>query len=259
MGRYDKIRVYKDGVWRQPSRIYVYKSGWKDLGLNDSSNTASLNVRKNGQFVRATLNKEVIWVEDTPYGIGEFQLEPQNSVTRGDWCLYQGTLAYDNDVYDALHFRLTMYKETNVDTNILYTYDTSESKYLKITWLASGRIEIASCLDGDEKKVTSSNAVLAGNWVYLNIEWPWDTHETHIYFNGVLTKGTANSQFLSVNMRNLCGAATLRIKDTFDIRLYNYRPLDKPVTKTYNYTTLALLPTDPIQLVNPSHTEIEWV
>ena len=76
MGRYDKIRVFKDGSWRQPSRIYVRKNGgWLDLGTNDSNITTPLNVRKNGAFVRATLNKNVYTVNGDSYVKNQFKLD----------------------------------------------------------------------------------------------------------------------------------------------------------------------------------------
>ena len=259
MGRYDKIRVFKDGSWRQPSRIYVRKNGsWIDLGTNDSNITTPLNVRKNGAFIRATLNKNVYNVNGDSYVKNQFKLDPTNYNTRGDWCLYQGTLSSDTSKYGSLYLRAWIYKEQNVDANIFYSYNSNVTSYLKITWKADGRIEVRTKYSGSEYSVVTSNAVYAGNWVYLNIEWPWDTSTTNIYFNGVHTQSTANAQFLSVNMDNLVGDSVIRFKDTFSINLYNYRPTDAPIAQSWHYTDLAKL-TTPAQFIQETTQVTEWI
>lgn len=61
-GRYKKIAVHNGSRFTQPTRIRIYKNGgWVDFGVNDSGNTNSINVIKNGRSVRATLNRK-----DTP-------------------------------------------------------------------------------------------------------------------------------------------------------------------------------------------------
>lgn len=261
MGRYDKIRVFKNGSWRQPSRIYVRKNGaWKDLGVNDSSNTTPLNVRRNGTFVRATLNKNVYNVNGDSYVKNQFKLDPTNYTTRGDWCLYQGTLDGDYSKYGTLYIRTWIYKEQNVDANIFYSYNANKTSYLKITWQADGRIKVLTNFEGgsSERSVVTSNAVYAGNWVYLNIEWPWDSHTTNIYFNGVHTKATTNAQFLSVKMDNLVGDSVIRFKDNFSINLYNYRPTDAPIAQSWHYTDLTRF-TTPATFIQETTQVTEWV
>ncbi len=67
-GRYKKIAVHNGSRFTQPTRMRIYKNGgWVDFGVNDSGNTNSINVIKNGRSVRATLNKDVVTTPVTRY------------------------------------------------------------------------------------------------------------------------------------------------------------------------------------------------
>lgn len=57
-GRYDdRLKVYKDNAWHNAKRVRVYKNGWVDLGDDQSSNTKSLYVYKNGNRIRITRDR----------------------------------------------------------------------------------------------------------------------------------------------------------------------------------------------------------
>lgn len=58
-GRYKKIAVHNGSTFTQPTRVRIYKNGgWVDFGTNESGNTNSIYVIKNGNPIRATLNRK---------------------------------------------------------------------------------------------------------------------------------------------------------------------------------------------------------
>lgn len=67
-GRYKKIAVHNGSTFTQPTRVRIYKNGnWVDFGANDSGNTNPIYVMKNGNPVRATLNKNTTTSTVTRY------------------------------------------------------------------------------------------------------------------------------------------------------------------------------------------------
>lgn len=217
MGRYDKISVYNGSTWKQPTQIRVYQNGaWVTLGTNDSDNTKSLSVHKNNSFVRATLNKTITTVPGNYYTVGNsFALKKTDSQGRlirychekslGDW-----------------YFRATIRKTSDTEMNV-YTL-ASTNTYVKIKWNANGTITATnySHYEGQEYSVTTTNAVGANQWVYLNVTAPKDGSKVTITFNGVSTTGKFYGTWYNNSVAYSIGATGLHFKDSMSLQGRDY-------------------------------------
>lgn len=84
-GRYDdRLKVYKNNAWHNAKRVRVYKNGWVDLGDDQSNNTKSLYVYKNGSRTRITRNRQDVQKSRT-VGAGYHQ-GSWNINTRQQYC-----------------------------------------------------------------------------------------------------------------------------------------------------------------------------
>lgn len=251
MGRYDKIKVYNNGSWHTPNRIRVYNNGWKDLGTADSYNTSSLNVRNGNSFARATLNRQDYTTVTDRYASGTFKLLPANgfcyctkSSSAGNWDWY---------------FRCTIKKTTNTEQNIFWAGSTNYnpsnpgSNYVQIKWLADGKIRVgvSDGYGGGSHSLTSSNSVLAGNEVYLNVYVNAGSRTMYIVFNGVTTSGSMGSAFSISNSWNQVGDANMIFKGTLSAAGVKYSKQPKSVS--FDVSTAS--GTDNSQYENVTHQE----
>jgi hypothetical protein len=218
MGRYDKIKVYDGSTWKQPSQIRVYQNGaWVTLGTNDSDNTKSLSVRKDNNFVRATLNKTITVVPGDYYTVGNgFALTKTDSSGR--------LLRYcvDRELGDW-YFRATIRKTSDTAMNVFYL-GKDGSHFVKITWNANGTITATnySTYQGEEYSVTTTNAVGANQWVYLNVTSAKGTAKVTINFNGVETKGNFYGVWYYNGASYKVGQTGLQFKSTMSIQGRDY-------------------------------------
>jgi len=160
MGRYDKIKVYKNGSWVRPNRIRAYLNGWVDLGLNDSTNTRSLKVRKNNNFIRATLNRR-----DYSYTVGE-------EYAYGPFDLYPSSAYCYNPSKCSWGFYMKVMKESAGTKNLLDIHNIhgTEDPYFKIIWREDGHIEIKNKYTGySETSLVSNHSYGTGQYISVNV------------------------------------------------------------------------------------------
>lgn len=161
MGRYDKIRVYKDGNWYQPTRIRIWNAGgWIDLGNNDSYITSALNVLKNGSWHRATLNRQ-----DYSYTVGE-------EYAYGKFYLYPKSAYCYNPTKASFGFYMRVMKENAGDKNLLsITNDYGDrAPYFIVTWRNDGHIEIRNKYTGyAEGSIVSDGVYGTNEYIAVNI------------------------------------------------------------------------------------------
>ena len=264
MGRYDKIKVYNGTEWKQPTRIRVYQNnGWLDLGTYDSSNTNTLSVCKDNTFVRATLNKRITEVPGISYVIGgksgTFSLLDASDFGYNP----NGTYLDSNKKEQSLgdwYFRATIRKTS--DTSMTIFRSENSKSYLKIVWNANGTITIttkSSWGTGEEQSVTTTNAVKANQWVYLDITTKHNSTKTKIVFNGVTTEGSLYERWSVTNATNTVGQTGLQFKDTFTIRAQTYSK--GPVVRTINMSSASGTTGDyaDLQLVSETTYKTDWV
>lgn len=217
MGRYDKIKVYNNNNWVQPTRIRVYKNGvWQDLGDNNSDNITDLNVRKDDDWVRATLNKQTTTSVTDRWEQGGFNVLPVN-----------GFNANPKDGYGFQFYTSNVLKTENVDQNLFRVTTSASNSYLHITWHANGTVSVTINYLGSSRTVTSSNAVSAGTNVYINI-WTWRQWWSHdntgewvgkvtIDLNGVQTSGTINNIQYG-NSSNVVGDSKIQFRGSLYVK-----------------------------------------
>lgn len=218
MGRYDKIQVYDGSNWRQPTQIRVYNNGiWESFGEADSSNTKTLSVRKDNNFVRATLNKTVTEIPGSYYTTGVFALTKTDSKGRllrychekskGDW-----------------YFRATIRRTSDTEKNIYTLANSSNSTYVKIKWNANGTITATnySHYEGTAYSVTTTNAVGSNQWVTLDITAPKGGSKVTIKFNGVSTTGNFYGTWYNNSVSYTIGATGLHFKNNMSLQGMDY-------------------------------------
>lgn len=161
MGRYDKIRVYKDGTWYQPKRIRIWNAGgWIDLGNNDSYITSSLKVRKDGGWHRATLNRQdYSYTVGEEYAYGKFALYPKSAygynTSKASWGFYMKV----RKVEAGDKFLVDIHNVTG----------SNDRPYLKIIWRNDGYIEIKNNYSGTEYSLVSARAYGLNEYIRVNI------------------------------------------------------------------------------------------
>ena len=203
MGRYDKIKVYHEGQWKQPTYCRVYSNGWQDLGDNTSYNTKSLYVYNNGSYVRATLNRQDYSYVTDRWLEGQFNLLPAYG-----YCYCPKSSSAGNYNW---YFRATVRKPTDGEYQIFKV--TQGSSYIKITWLSDGRIQVKSSYNGaSPSTVTSSNSVGANQDVYLNCYANKGSYTFYIVFNGITTSGNCTGTFKGGSSTNVVGSAGLQFR-----------------------------------------------
>lgn len=212
MGRYDKIRVYHNGNWVQPSEIkYYHRNDWETLGTNDDIflKDTELKIYNNTEFKRVTLRRHTRTVVVDQYIEGPFSLLPASGYC---YCPNSsGGTRYD------FHFRATIYKSNDTAQRIFYSGTTNEGTYVYITWLADGRIQVANRYEsGSVTYTTTSNAVGAGNYVYLSVDATAGSNYLSITFNGVNSGGTVSYKNFNINNAvNYVGDSYTRFKNDF--------------------------------------------
>lgn len=222
MGRYDKIRVYQ-GSWKTPKRIKTYRAGdWKDLGTATSYNTTDLKVRKSGNFVRATLNRQDYTEtgEHYSYGSGSFKEGlTENSaygVHYGDFCWNPGAAGWES------HIKGTIRKTEDVEQIVFKNCDyNGTNNYVQVVWQADGHLRFDVKYEGsnDVRSLISSNAVLANNWVDFEVSAPQRSWYITMKFNNRNTSATIQTGFLGINKVNQIGDDYMQFKDTFSVSL----------------------------------------
>ena len=202
MGRYDKIKVYHNGQWKQPTACRVYQNGtWVDIGANDSDNTKSIYVRKNNNYVRATLNKKTTTVVTERYANSPFNLLPASGFC---W----------NPPDGAWYFRGTVRKTTSASKRVFYCGDSSANYSVQLWWEDDGRLTFICRYNGNENRFSSSNSVGANQWVYINVFSNAGSKRVYMDFNGVRTEsGSMYQAFEISNAWNAVGDANIQFKD----------------------------------------------
>ncbi len=218
MGRYDRIRVFDGTNWRQPRKIYVYNgSNWVDLKADDDTSQSGTLHIFDALWKDAT--KHYVSTSHTEYGpwytTGEFTITdsykycycPSSSVSSMNrkwdfWCTIRKT-------------------DNNTHKRILYIGSSNENTKIKITWLASGyiQVETRSSFDGsDVKTMQSNNAVFAStDFVSLRVYQNKDDRTMHIIFNGQETTQTMAHPFTITNTIGKAGTDGINFKDTFHL------------------------------------------
>lgn len=211
MGRYDKIKVYSSGSWRTPNQIRVYNNGWQDLGTATSYSTKKLQVRSGSAFYRATLNRKDQVVVTDRYAEGQFTLLPANGYCRCS----KSSSAGNYDWY----FRATVEKTTANQQYLFYcgtgTPSSPGANYVRVTWLADGKIQVDSSFNSTVRSFSSSNSVGANTSVYLNVYSNKGSYSTTIVFNDVTTtSSTLANSFRYANAKTYVGDTNTRIRGT---------------------------------------------
>lgn len=210
MGRYDKIRVYHNGQWKQPTYCRVYSGGqWKDLGDNTSYNTASMYVLKNGSYTRATLNRQDYSYVTDRWLEGEFNLLPAYG--------YNYCPKSSGGTAVSWYFRATIRKPDNGAYRLFYSGTGNTNGYIQLWWQNDGTIKVTACYRGTVKTLTSSNAVGANQDVYLNAYANAGSYTFYINFNGVTTSGTVGASYLYGGTTNTIGSAGLQFRGTVSV------------------------------------------
>lgn len=215
MGRYDRIRVYHNGQWKQPTRIRRYYYGtWQDLGDNNSSNTVSMYVRNSsGASKRATLNRQDYDYIVDQWAQGSFSLIPAYGF---QYCTYNTDGATNRNWY----FSATIRKTQDVDQNVFRCSATTGS-FIEVKWLADGRIYVHARYgsNGYHAQLYSSNAIGANNNVYLYLHCNANNsgrEKFYIEFNGVTTAAKLSTAFAEANSKtsNIVGDTYMQFRNT---------------------------------------------
>lgn len=240
MGRYEKIKVYNGSSFVKPSRIRIYNNGWQDIGTDTSYSTVPMYVRKaDGSNARATLNRRDYTVVDDQYASGAFNLLPASG-----FCFYTANAGW--------YFRATIYKESDISNQIFYC-GTGTTSYIKIVWNANGTVTVSVRYNNSTiYSVTSSNAVTAGNYVYLNVYAAKGSTKVYVVLNGVTTSATLYNQFIVTSATNVVGSTGMRFKDTLSASGAKY-PSN---TYSVSFNTTTANGTDNSQYVNLVHTVV---
>ena len=208
MGRYDKIKVYKNGSFVQPKRVRVWNNGsWLDLGDNDSTNTRSLYVYKNGSKKRATLNKTTHYHAGTSYRHGSVE------VLGGNTCFSP------NSSYANTEFLFTAYiRRTNSGSkNIFKMYGraTPNKDYFYIRLNDNGTITIGvntQFSSYGESSVTTSVAITDNGWHYVKVRAPLNGSKMYVSIDGGSEVSESSKRAWQVWANNSLGDSGLHIR-----------------------------------------------
>lgn len=255
MGRYDKIKVYNGSGWVKPNRIRVYaNNAWQDLGTDDSANTRALNVHNGSALVRATLNRTLVTLAGESYLGGDgFRMLPKNG-----YCYCPNTRDYVNTTW---FFRATIRKTDAGQKQVFWTGNASGSCYLFIDWLADGRIKVrikSYYGSQNEQSVTTTNAVGANQWVYLDVTCNKGVFKMSVNFNGVVTTGYMYETWKISNADNWVGSTGVHFKDMLYMQgsVYDTGSAYKAVnTSTMSGDTADYQGADH---VDTSYQEVRW-
>ena len=218
MGRYDKIKVYKNGSFVQPKRIRVWNNGsWLDLGDNDSSNARSLYVYKNGSKKRATLNKTVTSYTGDTYRNGGIQ------ILDGDTCFSP------NSSYTNTEFVFTAYvrRKTSGEKNIFKMYGraTPNRDYFYIKLNANGTVSIGvntQFSSYGESGVTTSAAITDDKWHYIKVRAPLNGSNMYVSIDNGAEVSASSRRAWQVWADNILGDSGLHIRsDGFYLKTAN--------------------------------------
>lgn len=234
MGRYDKIKVYDDSGWVNPSRIRIYSNGtWKDLGDKLSDNTQSLNVCVDNQWVRATLNRTIQPGSGDKYANGQFKIKPENGFS------YYPTGS-------AFQFKCTIRRTSNTKKLLfrsgVYSGSTLTS-YFQIYWETDGKftIENHSSYGGGYYSYTSKVAIPLNTWVKINAYVNKGT--TTLHFDYYTLDGTIPlkqetssmyGQYAVGSCINVVGANSIDFKDDITVKGYKASDGGSACTVTFN-------------------------
>ena len=230
MGRYDYIKVYKDGTWVTPTRLRVYNNGWLDFGAADSTIKNNLYAFKSSNVKVAMLANRVDTTTTLDsYIKGKFSLLPASG-----YCYCPKSTDYGSH---AFNFNCTIRKTSDVDQVVFHTYHKSNTKdFFKITWQADGKIRVdADYSSGTTRTFTSSNAVKAGTWVNLRVYANKGSYNCYIVFNGTTTSKTLYSSFITTGAVNYVGDTYLNFKDTLTVTGVKHGPT--AYTASFNAST----------------------
>lgn len=229
MGRYDKIKVYNEGVWTTPSRIRVYNNGWLDLGLQDSLVTTALNVYSEDVLKRVTLNRIDTTVVTDKYAVGPFSVSPAAGYC---FCPTSSSAGEYN-----FNFNCTVRKTSATDQRIFYSGNGYDDDFIDITWLANGKIRVQGAYNGNVKTLTSSNAVGINTWVNLRVYANKGSYKTYIVFNGVTTSTSFYVAFINKSVTNKIGTSYLHFKNTLTVTGVSYTK--GALTASFNASTVS--------------------
>ena len=249
MSRYNRIKVYKDGSWVNPTRVRVYNNGWIDLGAADSYVKTKMAVYKNGVKYAATCDRVDTTVVTDQYSSGKFSLLPASG-----YCYCPQSSSYGGHNFN---FNCTIRKTADVDQVIFHTYHKTNTKdFFKITWQADGKIRVdADYSSGTTRTFTSSNAVKAGTWVNLRVYANKDSYNCYIVFNGTTTSKTLYSSFITTGAVNYVGDTYINFKNTLTVTGVKYGPT--AYTASFNASTESAETSSHTAITNVKDTRVD--
>lgn len=222
MGRYDsRIKVYDNGQWKNVQRLRIkdYKStgGYCDLGTNTSSNSIELYVKKNGSFIRATRHLNKVSYVDDIYTIGTdngaFHLLPVNG-----FCFCPNGTSSSMDT--AWEFSCYMKRTSTGDKNVFTV--TNGTRFIKITWLNNGKIQVKAHYGSDETLTTTVAQDTLDVWYYLKVSQAKGSNTMNINWGGTNKTGSMYQNFLVGNSTNTVGASGLKFSSTLTCKGCKY-------------------------------------
>jgi hypothetical protein len=193
MGRYNRIRVYHNGSWVQPTSCSVYHAGgWWYLGPNDASssyNSKNAYVEYNNNYLRTTLQRQDYSYVTDSWAQGAFSLLPA-----GQYNYCSRTTA--SGVYNQqFYFAANIEKTEDVDQILFFNGKPSYS-FISIVWLADGRIRIqARYGTGTTYTAYTSNSVGKNIQTSFWIRFDAGTRTGVGAFNGVSQSMTVATAF----------------------------------------------------------------
>lgn len=206
MGRYDKIKVYHNGSWKTPTYCRVYKNGsWVDLGDTNSYSVKDLYVRKNNNYVRATLHRQDYTTVTDRWAEGSFNILPASGYC---WCPKSSAGNYN------FYFRATVTKTTSESRRLFYC--GNGTRWIEIYWQADGKLRVDTHYNSTTS-VTSSNAVGANTQTYVNVFSNSGSNTINIQFGGVTTQGTSYQCFKYSDCTNSVGDANIQFRGNVSI------------------------------------------
>ena len=189
MGRYDRLRVFKNGLPLTPKQVMVYSAAHRSfisLGMNDGDEqNRQIYVYKDGAQHRVTKNKVHVVEITERYSSGRFSIKPatgyqfRTQKSPGATFMFRGT------------FRKT--KEGAVRLYWTGRKNRSSGMYFEIWWESDGRLGITCCNTGITNgtgttiRLDTTNAVGLNQWVYIEVICDFGSTSVRCNFNGVTT------------------------------------------------------------------------
>ena len=206
MGRYDKIRVYHDGAWKQPYRLRVYQNGWVDLGTNDSSNTRTLNVRSGNSWRRATLNREDYnYTSGEEYAYGRFALYPKSAYgynpSKASWGFYMKV----RKTSAGSKYLLDIHNVTG----------SNDTPYFKVIWRDDGYIEIKNKYSSTEYTLVSNVSYGLNQYISVNIYALKGSDRVYLEVNGNQVNKRLYGTFSNIGSETWVGDSGLNYIEGF--------------------------------------------